>query len=513
MAESAVEASPVLTRIDDVCGGLTTKSNDKIEESTYTHTHEVMQDVAVNRSSQSESPSRPALIDPVPMSLPAILVEPRARSNAPHKPPPTTLSPSSGASSRYATRTQPLGKRKLIRQSNSRFASNPHAVRPRRSDFFPAHTNSERSYRNLYTGSASTPLVRNVSVDDAPRDGREMREWMKEWTGLNRQREGSSTTSRVAATTSALDGLSLEDSSNASDVPSGMFTMSLPEARTLLKRRVGVTSRRDRSDQNDDQDASPMQSVVDAIEDELEAWKTQVVYRSENTPEGLSRIIVHGEELGARPRVVEQMRLPHTLVYEIDDSFDRLIVHSLARIWGLRSFSKASIDGSHRLTHILKPPEKRRVAPARQHHPREGVVNPLIRHLANGGGGSSPAPAPRPPPTTRQTSRVGAGGLDTPPTTDVGSEADSASEFEGWTEQSESEVDVSESEGESDAGDAGDAGATSDARSEDGRPRRAPLHPLRRARPPIAVSADDSDDAGLGDVEEEAEQDSEVDGP
>lgn len=473
-----------------------------------------MQDDHAN-SSQSDanpptsaSPSTSSLIDPVPLSLPSILINPRPRAKNP-----TTVRASSSTSQqpRYlsgSSSSRHIGKRKLIRQSNNRFTSNPHAVRPRRSDFYPSYAHSERSSRNLYQGSTSgsgSALIRSIPVDEAPRDERQVREWRRELDAWNAANAGASGKKRAVSTdataAAAVNGLSLGPSNSSAgyndDTP-GMFTMSLPEARTFLKRRAGVWSRRDPHAPPHDSDldtTSPLQSLVDTIEDEFEIWKTQVVFRDGPSSAKAPKVVFTDEDgenehgSASTPRVVEHTHLPHTLVYEINDSFDRLVIHSLARVWGLRSFSKdGGGAGGKRYTHILKPPEKKRLSSQVTHdRPRAGMVNPLIRHLASGGSRTSDATPPPPSSRSNRPSRMGAGGLDTPPTTDVGSELDSASEFEGWTEESEA--------GDDDDGDDGD-----EEQSEVGEGQR---------RQMVVVPLDEPSVHSLGDVEEEGDVESE----
>lgn len=462
-------------------------------QDVHTHTDRISGSMPGEANSQAQN-HQSTLIDPVPLSIPSILVNPRAKVN------PTTASSQnharqSSSTPRYSLKQQPLGKRKLIRQSNSRFASNPHAVRPRRSDYFPSHTSSEREYRNIY--DSKTPLVRSVRIEDAPRDAGEVREWTREWRAVNAAPKRKDLTTTTKTTTAALNGLSLSGSNEVSDDTPGMFNMSLSEARTFLKRRAGVISRKDPHSSRVDVESSPLQDLVDAVEDEFDDWKSKVVYRDQKGGVGNKVIVGPADQTASSsantPRITQQTYLPHTLVYEIDDSFDRLVVHSLARIWGLRSFSKDSTGHHRRLTHILKPPEKRP-------HPRAGIVNPLIRHLAGGPNGNTSRHQPPPvSSTTRITSRPGLGGLDTPPTTDVGSELDSASEFETWTEESAAETDT-ESERGVGEDDEDDEDAVSLNRSSDAHATVAHAHDS------------DVEAGGLGDVEEESEGASELAG-
>jgi hypothetical protein len=184
-----------------------------------------------------------------------------------------------------------------------------------------------------------------------------------------------------------------------------------------------------------------MQSLVDLVEDDFASWKEQVVYLldAEATSNQADttrlnprpRLVVPSSSSLAQARVEEHHHLPHSLSYLIPDSFDRLTVHCLARLWGLKSLSKSiSHNGEElKLTWIFKPHPSSRRAQANLAQPSRGGMrgngarghlNPLIRHLAR----SEPAP-----PSTRTNRLSGIAtshGLDTPPATDISSQ----SEFE-----------------------------------------------------------------------------------
>ena len=54
------------------------------------------------------------------------------------------------------------------------------------------------------------------------------------------------------------------------------------------------------------------------------------------------------------PSITELSRSPSSLVWLIPEKFERFVVHCVARWWGVVSFSKTQGDGD-RVTHLLKP--------------------------------------------------------------------------------------------------------------------------------------------------------------
>lgn len=393
--------------------------------------------------SPTSSPS--TLIDPVPLSMPSILVNPRSSNSASHtlanraiKPPPSASSSSS--SHRH------IGRRKLLRRINSAPSShNPHAVaRPRAADYLPSHSGQER-YRGTFP-SPTPRYLREVGKQGEIRDARQARDLRVEWEqGQEAAQQGRR---ELRPGDKGLDDA-------RSDLPpdSGLFTMSIQEARFFLHRRAGVTiSRSGRPHQRSNEEASPpplpeqtpMQHLVDCLEREFQDWADQFVYLpTTSTAVGGSltsqpTILVEASDDGtastaSRARVEEHQRLPQSLVLCVPNAFDRLAVHCLARVWGMRSFSKPAPNSGEegtKLTWILKPPpSKTTMQKMREEHrqrQREGG--------APFGSLSAPNPAGAMPVGIVSRSQ---GGLETPPTTDVGTSAselgDSSDDDDGWS--------------------------------------------------------------------------------
>ncbi|PWN20812.1 hypothetical protein BCV69DRAFT_283028 [Microstroma glucosiphilum] len=472
-------------------------------------------------------PSTSGPINPVPLSLPSILVnaKPRGNPTTKHSRPP--LSSSSSAPPRAKVARQP-GKRKLLRLENARFSTaiNPHIVRPRPSDYSPGYESRR------YKGSFQQPipgLVKELGRgEEVPRDGREVRDWRREMDEVKKVKRAAGSESRrgegtpASPTTSALN--------TPPPPPSGLFTMSLPEARFFLKRRAVVETRLDSGHASSaapsSSSSSPtMQSLVDLVEDDFASWKEQVVYLldAEATSNQADttrlnprpRLVVASSSSLAQARVEEHHHLPHSLSYLIPDSFDRLTVHCLARLWGLKSLSKSiNHNGEElKLTWIFKPPPSSRRAQAHLTQPSRGGVrgsapaprahlNPLIRHLARS------EPASLSTRTSRLSGTATSHGLDTPPATDISSQ----SEFE---EGEGTDVDTIESasvaslpssgaDSGSELGGLSDVGEAEEGEGEDiGEETLRPpdsdtdalIVPVRRRLEELTLAGDDTEDA------------------
>lgn len=369
---------------------------------------------------------------------------------------------------------------------------NPHVVKPKLADYQPGAAAQDR-----YTGTFPSPLpkyLREVGKGGEIRDGREARDWRRELEVVTGSQPATSSAAQLRPGDKGLDPTRLTSDALPD---SGMFSMSLQEARFFLTRRAGVVSSRDekrqekarrRNKQQQQQqhvgdggfkatgehatadDApvpasqpalTPMQQLVDAVEAEFASWQDQVVYLAPTSDAGsrgtttqlnttprsiLPPLETSVSSEASAGRLEEHHRLPQSLSYLIPDPFDRLTVHCLARVWGLRSFSKpvansaAGNGGSQaKLTWILKPPRS-----AKSFHPSSrsynvagqvqgGRDNPFLVEPPGSGpstatNGLSNGMSSRPPASGRRVSSSrGPGGLETPPTTDVGT---SASEFE-----------------------------------------------------------------------------------
>lgn len=401
---------------------------------------------------EASPPSTPSgLIDPVPLSMPSILVNAKPTNLASHtlasrainKPPPS--SSSSSSSHRH------IGRRKLLRRVNSIPSShNPHAVtRPRASDYLPSHAGQER-YRGTFP-SPTPRYLREVGKQGEIRDARQARDLRVEWEkgvedeALRRRREEA-----AAAGRELKPGDRGLEQGAAAPPDSGLFTMSIQEARFFLTRRAGVVVSRGQQRRDEAEapppELTPMQHLVDCLEAELQAWSNQLVYRPGAHDIGGSStgfnphptVLVEADSFESPTsshvaRVEEHHRLPQSLVLCIPDAFDRLTVHCLARVWGMRSFSKPAPGKGEeiKLTWILKPPPskaQRQMQRRQQRAPFEQMTaaSSAVDAAANAGPAASAGVFSR-----------SQGGLETPPTTDVGTSAselgDSSDDDDGWS--------------------------------------------------------------------------------
>ncbi|CAO1620225.1 unnamed protein product [Jaminaea pallidilutea] len=434
------------------------------------------------KESATTAHAKSGLINPVPMRIPAVLVNPK--QSASQRPSAHQVATRSALGRAPGSKNERhIGRRKLLRRINATMSNhNPHAVRPKASDYSPG---SDR--HDIYRGTFRTPLppyVREVGKGAEIRDGREARDWRKQL-----ELDAASTVANDKRNQMQVGDRGLEDprfeagSATPASIPDvGVFTMSLQEARFFIHRRAGCSSKLDRNGQHREtarsdaaaaaaseeaepapsQSVTPMQDLVNRIEDEFGMWKEQVVYQpqvagsdgsplSAMKPNPHPRTVVQGEDfVTSAPlvRVEEHYHLPQSVSYHVPDNFDRLAVHCLARLWGLRSFSK-SLKGlddiEMKLTWILKPPTKNtrssrgNVASGGSSvgaaSPSNGRLNPLLAPIAaaaaasrssTGASGGVSAPQSEPPAPQPSFSRTRSG-METPPTTDVGT---SASEYE-----------------------------------------------------------------------------------
>lgn len=427
--------------------------------------------------------AKSGLINPVPMRIPAVLVNPK--QSASQRPSAHQVATRSALGRAPGSKNERhIGRRKLLRRINATMSNhNPHAVRPKASDYSPG---SDR--HDIYRGTFRTPLppyVREVGKGAEIRDGREARDWRKQLELDAASIVANDKRNQMQVGDRGLEDPRLEASSaTPASIPDvGVFTMSLQEARFFIHRRAGCSSKLDRNGQHREtarsdaaaadaaseeaepapsQSVTPMQDLVNCVEDEFNMWKEQVVYHpqvagsdgsplSATKPNPHPRTVVQGEDfVTSAPlvRVEEHHHLPQSVSYHVPDNFDRLAVHCLARLWGLRSFSKSlkGLDGTEmKLTWILKPPTKNtrssrgNVASgnntAGAASPSNGRLNPLLAPIAaaaaasrsnTGASGGVSAPQSEPPAPQPSFSRTRSG-METPPTTDVGT---SASEYE-----------------------------------------------------------------------------------
>lgn len=270
---------------------------------------------------------------PIPMSLPAILRNPRLR----HLQAPVRTRPNSGSTSTDKSDAY-VGKRRMRRSENSRFLSNPHTVRPTPSDFQvqPNHVRSTFAVQQ----NGRTVRLETISESHAP------------------------------------DFASPQHASAAFEVNSamkGQFSMSLKDAQQFLRARQskpdafdGMAHAMDVMSLDQTMASIPanpltfIEKLIYTAEREIASWLHQTVH-------------LHGEhgstcrEVLTRPAssvrntvaILEVRRTPALLVWHVDDAYNRLAVHCVARVLNCPSFSRpvntSSVLGSERHTWILHP--------------------------------------------------------------------------------------------------------------------------------------------------------------
>ncbi|PWN38992.1 hypothetical protein IE81DRAFT_350580 [Ceraceosorus guamensis] len=431
-------------------------------------------------SSTSTSSSRDG---PVAMSMPALLINPRLRNlNLSASGAGLTSSSRStggaGASMGAAQGKRSVGKRKTRRAENARLGGNPHIAAPRPSDYNLPHPNPVRPSHHPLPSSLN-PHTSKTS---------------KSATAAS---SSSSSSRRRPDGPPDLGPDSRQISQALEDAKAGQYTLSIREAKYFLREKLGLGARmtlvesdnrrdderRQQQQQQQQQqmvptedssrnvgptqafdtvasdssrDVGPAQAFALVASEHLQEWLHQDVHicRKDAAPASARTLIGAAEQSTAVRReqsgqksdspspapapalLLEKSRAPHALVWICPDPFLRLVLHCLARVHGCPSFSKEEWSSSssssspsafmpRRETWILHPRPAAR--PRRQS--RFGNA-PALRGLAAGSGRAAAAAA----------------GLDTPPTTDMGTDMDSATEAE--TESlAESEVDEME-EGE-----------------------------------------------------------------
>ncbi|GAA5884941.1 hypothetical protein JCM16303_005358 [Sporobolomyces ruberrimus] len=285
---------------------------------------------------------KPVSTGPIPMSMPAILVQPKNKHLL------GALGKKAGARDENSTSSIgrkgkgeagiPGARRKRRRWENAQLAGNPHLHRPSRSDFAPGP-----SLKHLSTTFAPPPSNFSRSTYSSP----------------------VSTDPLSSAT------------STATSLEMGQFSMSLKGLRKNL--RTSVVGSRVRRGQG-----GRTEEVLEIMERELQEWLSfegrvsPGFYHDGNVssskaldptpledwvpptpidslpdePTSSSR-----SRSNPPPTLLELTRLPHTVVWLAPSPQHRFILHSLARYYRLQSFSRplSPLDPTVRVTHILRP--------------------------------------------------------------------------------------------------------------------------------------------------------------
>lgn len=281
---------------------------------------------------QQDLPSQQSILrdGPVPMSMPAILRNPRASQAAP-----VARQTRDGYARGSTDMARHVGKRRARRSENGKFASNPHAVRPGPADYL-IPTNQVRS-----TFTEHTAVVLNDLY-------------------LNRA--------------SAMDACTPVYDSPAFDIDSamkGQFTMSLRDAHGFLRARLGH--------------AELMQAYMDAVktmtfpavpaarpslflerliftaQHEMGLWLHRTEYVHMDDEMCGNRVMLAHPNGREESALMELRQTPTLLIWRVDDASARLAIHCVARTLNCPSFSRTTpvsgglTDATERTTWILHP--------------------------------------------------------------------------------------------------------------------------------------------------------------
>ncbi|KAG0143948.1 hypothetical protein CROQUDRAFT_95639 [Cronartium quercuum f. sp. fusiforme G11] len=305
-------------------------------------------------ATSTSEPHSVSIPEPLPLSFPSILINPRLKHLTHPQSMPNQHHPIDHS------RPQVQGRRRQKRLENATFSSNPHVTRPTPADYHPRPPVCQPTFPVPPPPQFPLSLI-------AP--GREV--------------------------------IKLDPPSAAM----GSFNRSLKGVRKNIRRMV-VGPRALTLNNYSETGGGRVQEIIKIVDDHLSAWiKMGVVWMPEDLNAGLDSVRILDPTLypnieqparptlelnqDPQPTIVEFTRSPHKLAWDVPDPFARYLVHSIARYYGIISFSR------------------QRLQPNRQ--PQQMVW--MVRaHLP-----------------TQQGSRVdGRRSLDTPPTTDIGSELSTA---------------------------------------------------------------------------------------
>ncbi|CAD6884166.1 unnamed protein product [Tilletia controversa] len=415
----------------------------------------------------------------IPMSMPAILINPKPASRLLANPNPNRTS----VPLRHKPGVAIEGKRRLLRSAHFHaLTTGPGAGRPTNADYVqPAKPNAVRS-------TFPQPMPPEVA--------RALK--------LSREEQVDLVRSATAAA-----GSSSSLAAGSAEEP-GHFEVSLREARRFLKERLGVVPRADQvfppngkveyatpPRETREGEVGPstrgaafvvedhaMQRFADIVEDELDAWLGTEVYvrpdqqeqdrqtrtivdadfvrprsAAEKQTEAEAEVEPTEESSGARglrrseganrtrdsePCVMEISSAPHSLRWHIPSPLLRYAVHCLARMHGCPSFSKDAVQASNSNSNGTPSQRVQNAGPVRR---EIWILNP--NPAARGARSRAPAPAPRrstlqaalQPPSTGTATAIAIHpllGLETPPTTDIGTDSE-AGLYEDGGSSSEAE--------------------------------------------------------------------------
>ena len=367
----------------------------EIEPESDLMSHTVSDLPVDRRDSRTFTSSTTSVHDgPVPMSMPAILRNPRmsrmAASPAARQTRDGFIRNSVGeAQGRF------MSKRRERRSENGRFASNPHAVRPSPSDYFP----DQNPVLSTFSGSTLDTLSKACGcVEDASMPAQK-------------------------ASLFELDS-----------AIKGQFTLSLRDAHDFLRARLGCAESMQAYMHAIETQAlldytAPLpcgttfaESLIFAVEREILQWLRQTVHVPTHDSLTSGRKIFVDNVDDRDCTVFELRRAPASLLWQVDDAFSRLAVHCVARTFQCPSFSRDVLSPNgdmSRMTWILHPNPLLRSVPTR----RLTMRRPLHRRNSSASTTASAASVMTagnegPGPLTLGMLQHAVAGIDTPPSTE-----------------------------------------------------------------------------------------------
>ncbi|CAG7850541.1 Uncharacterized oxidoreductase MexAM1_META1p0182; AltName: Full=ORFC [Serendipita indica DSM 11827] len=284
-AATAAVGQETLTNVQDP----TTMAQETQETPTTTT------DALESMNTSQATPAVPAPIAPVPMSFPAILLNPKQRA-----PQLLRTRDAENTRSRQPSSTtidgKTRGKRHVRRHDNGRFNGNPHIVHPSSSDY----SISTSEPRETFPRPLPAYLPR---VSPAP---------------------SGATISRA-------------DPANLNSAYAGRFTLGLRGVRKDLRHRGGMRAR----------------TLIQDIESLLQVWLDGDSAALDALIEERKGFVDSVD----RPAIHIVSSTPMQLIWSVEDPFARWLVHCVARFHSVVSFSKDVSNGTttERQTHLLRP--------------------------------------------------------------------------------------------------------------------------------------------------------------
>lgn len=284
-AATAAVGQETLTNVQDP----TTMAQETQETPTTTT------DALESMNTSQATPAVPAPIVPVPMSFPAILLNPKQRA-----PQLLRTRDAENTRSRQPSSTtidgKTRGKRQVRRHDNGRFNGNPHIVHPSSSDY-----------------SISTSEPRETFPRPLP-----------------------AYLPRVSPAPSGVT-ISRADPANLNSAYAGRFTLGLRGVRKDLRHRGGMRAR----------------TLIQDIESLLQVWLDGDSAALDALIEERKGFVDSVD----RPAIHIVSSTPMQLIWSVEDPFARWLVHCVARFHSVVSFSKDVSNGTttERRTHLLRP--------------------------------------------------------------------------------------------------------------------------------------------------------------